>query len=112
MPIGEVIGLIESSPTKSCSLDPLPTDLLKRCLLVLAAPITNIFNLSLQSGTFPATLTHGIITPLLKRPSLDRTRLGNYHLVSNFSFLSKLIERAVLRLLTEHLSRFDLLPDH
>ena len=89
-----------------------PVEALLDCLSVLAAPITNIVNLSLQSGTFPATLKHGIIPPLLKKPSLDRTRLGNYHLVSNFSFLSKLIERAVLRLLTEHLSRFDLLPDH
>ena len=110
--VGEVTKLIESSPTKSCSLDPMPTHLLKKCLVVLSAPITDIINLSLSTGVFPSSLKHGIITPLLKKPSLDRNLLANYRPVSNLSFLSKLIERAVLMLLTEHLTKFNLLPDH
>ena len=59
------------------------------------------------------TVTVGEITELIeswdhhtapKKPSLDRSRLGNYRPVSNLSFLSKLIEI--------RLSRFNLLPDH
>jgi len=50
--VGEVIKLIESSSTKSCSLDPMPTHLLKKCLVVLATPITDIINLSLSTGVF------------------------------------------------------------
>nr|CAH0104286.1 unnamed protein product [Daphnia galeata] len=68
----EVTKLIESSPTKSCSLDPLPTQLLKNCLVVLVRPITDIINLSLSTGAFLSSLKHGIITPLLKKPNLDR----------------------------------------
>jgi hypothetical protein len=108
----EVTKLIESSPVKSCSLDPLPTQLLKKCLVVLVGPITDIINLSLSTGAFPSSLKHGIITPLLKKPTLDRNVLSNFRPVSNLSFLSKLIQRAVLMLLTEHLSKFSLLPVH
>ena len=108
----EVTKLIESSPSKSCSLDPLPTQLLKKCLVVLVGPITDIINLSLSTGAFPSSLKHGIITPLLKKTTLDRNVLSNFRPVSNLSFLSKLIERAVLMLLTEHLSKFSLLPVH
>ena len=112
LPTLEVTKLIESSPTKSCSLDPLPTQLLKKCLVVLLRPITNIINLSLSTGAFPSSLEHGTITPLLKKTTLDRNVLSNFHPVSNLSFLSKLIEKAFLMLLTEHLSKFSLLPVH
>jgi hypothetical protein len=108
--ITEVTKIIESSPTKSCSLDPLPTQLLQKCLVVLVRPITDIINLSFSTGAFPSSLKHGIITPLLKKTTLDRNVLGNFRPVSNLSFLSKQIERAVLMLLTEHLSKFCLLP--
>nr|CAH0104938.1 unnamed protein product [Daphnia galeata] len=69
-------------------------------------------SLSLSTGAFPSSLKHGIITPLLKKPTLDWNVLSNFLPVSNLSFLSKLIERAVLMLLTEHLSKFSLLPVH
>jgi hypothetical protein len=39
-------------------------------------------------------MKHAIVTPHLKKPSLDRNVLGNYRPVSNLSFLSKLIVRA------------------
>jgi hypothetical protein len=107
-----VTKLIESSPTKPCSLDPLPIQLLKKCLVVLVRPITDIINLFLSTGAFPSSLKHGIITPLLKQPTLDRNVLSNFRPVSNLSFLSKLIERAVLILLSEHLSKFCLLSVH
>ena len=62
----EVRKLIPTSPTKTCSLDPKPTSLLKSCVNVLLTPITNIINLSLKSGVFPDTLKLSHITPLLK----------------------------------------------
>jgi hypothetical protein len=49
--------------------------------------------------------------PLLKKPSLDPDDPNSYRLVSNFPFLSKLIERAVFIQLSDHLSRQKLLPD-
>ena len=52
----EVKKVILSSQDKSCDLDQLPTKLLKSCLDVLLTPITNIVNLSLESGSFPDVL--------------------------------------------------------
>ena len=78
----------------------------------LEVDVVALINLSLSTGAFPSSLKHGIITPLLKKPTLDWNVLSNFLPVSNLSFLSKLIERAVLMLLTEHLSNFSLLPVH
>ena len=49
----EVRKLILNSLSKTCDLDPIPTELLKSCLDVLLVPITQMVNLSLISGVFP-----------------------------------------------------------
>jgi len=36
-----------------------------------------------------------IVTPLLKKPGLDTADMGSYRSVSNLSFMSKVVERAV-----------------
>ena len=38
----EVRKIIINSPSKTCDLDPIPTELLKTCLYVLLVPITQI----------------------------------------------------------------------
>jgi retron-type reverse transcriptase len=52
-----------------------------------------IVNHSLATGQFPSDLRKAIITPILKKPSLDRQLLKSYRPVSNLPFLGKLIER-------------------
>ena len=49
----EVRKIINSSPTKSCSLDPWPTFLVKEYVDVLIKPITQMVNYSLSEGVFP-----------------------------------------------------------
>ena len=44
-----------------------------------------------------------MVRPLLKKPSLDLQLLKNYRPVSNLSFLSKVIEKAVSEELKSHL---------
>jgi endonuclease/exonuclease/phosphatase family metal-dependent hydrolase len=100
----EVSSLITSAPNKQCELDPIPTSLLKSCLGVLLPTITNIVNLSLASGVFPDQFKLSLITPLLKKPSLDKDCFANYRPISNLSFLSKLTERIVKSRLDEHLT--------
>ena len=87
MPVSEkmVKNFIMASPTKSCRLDPVPTFLLKKVLCPLVPTITKIVNLSLSTGTFPAGMKHAMVTPLLKKPTLDARDLGNYRPVSNLS---------------------------
>ena len=99
----EVASLILRCPTKSSPLDPIPTYLLKNLVDVLVAPITKIVNLSLSSGVFPDAMKLALVTPLLKKPNMDPDILSNYRPVSNLSFLSKLIERVVIKQLNAHL---------
>ena len=49
------------------------------------------------------------VTPLHKKPSLDRNSLKNYRPVSNLSFTSKLIEKVVANQLNEFISHEGLL---
>ena len=105
----EILNLISKSPNKQCDLDPIPTWLLKKCLPVLLSTITRIINMSLSSGNFPSAFKHSIVTPLLKKPSIDKENLSNYRPISNLSFLSKLTERIVKSRLTSHLESNSLL---
>ena len=59
----EVKRLILSSQDKSCDLDHCVPKLLKFCLDILLTPITNIVNLSLESGSSTDVLKVSHITP-------------------------------------------------
>ena len=100
----EVIKLIRQAPNKQCALDPIPMSLLKQCCHILAPVITDIVNLSLSTGVFPSQFKQAIITPLIKKPSLDREFMSNYRPISNLSFLSKLTERITKDRLHHHLA--------
>ncbi len=104
----EIKKLIMNCPNKSCTLDPIPTSLLKECLPDLLHIITSIVNKSLLEGCFPDELKTAHIRPLLKKHGLDHNALKNYRPVSNLSFLSKLIEKAVAIRLDNHLSENEL----
>ena len=101
--------LIASAPTKHCELDPIPTHLLKLVVSELSPLILRVINNSLQEGIFPDEFKTALVTPRLKKPSLDAECMNNYRPVSNLSFLSKTIERAVANQLTEHLRRNNLM---
>ena len=91
----EVLKIVKASSSASCTLDPIPTYLVKECLSELITPITNIVNLSLTTGIFPSKMKAALVRPLIKKPSLDADELRNYRPVSNLAFISKVIERAV-----------------
>jgi hypothetical protein len=61
--------------------------------------------MSLSSGTFPSVFKQSIVSPLLKKPSLNRDAMSNYRPISNLSFLSKLTERIVKDRMSEHLRK-------
>ena len=69
--------------------------------------ITRIVNLSLGS-LFPSFLKKSIISPLLKKLSLDPEVMNHYRPVSNLSSTSKVIEKAVAHQLNDHLATNDL----
>ena len=103
------VSLILSSPWKTCELDAFPTPLLLECLASLLPCITAVFNNSLVSGVFPSVYKSALVKSLLKKMSLNYDDLKNYRLVSNLSFLSKVLETIVLSQLNEHLNHNNLL---
>ena len=56
---------------KSCELDPIPTSLLLECLDTVLPAMISIINDSLKSGVFPSIYKSAIVTPLLKKPTLN-----------------------------------------
>ena len=91
--------MIEKTSNASCELDPIPMHMLKRCLSALLPTITGIINSSLTTGSFPNSLKLVHVRPLLKKPKLNSNELKNYKTVSNILYLSKLIEKAVVKIL-------------
>ena len=84
----DVRSVITKAPSKSCALDPLPTDVLKSFLPELLPFITALCNASLQQGCLPSSQRHAIITPRLKKPGADPADVQNYRPVSNLTFMS------------------------
>ena len=99
----EIETLIKQSASKSFSLDPIPTWLLKQCLDILLPIITKIVNLSLSSSHMPDNLKEAILIPLLKKYNLDYEILKNFRPISNLEYLAKLIEKVVAARVTEHM---------
>ena len=106
----DVRRVIMGSPTKSCSLDPIPTTILKECIDVLIVFLTAMCNASLTEGHLPQSQRHAVVTPLLKKLHLDQAELKNYRPVSNLSFMSKVVERMVADRLNQYLQVHDLMP--
>jgi hypothetical protein len=104
----DTIKLIKSCPSKSCSLDPIPTWLLKEVVNDLAPPITKLINTSLSTSVFPSSMKKALVTPLLKKQNLPTETLKNYRPVSNLSFVSKLTEKVVASQLSIHMSENEL----
>ena len=98
----EIRTLINKSPSKSCPLDPIPTFLLKDFLEELLPAITTIINASLNTASVPISFKKAVVTPLLKKQSLDPDVLGNYRPVSNLSLISKILEKVVAKRLSSH----------
>ena len=101
----DIADIIRQFPSKSCSLDTIPSWLVKRNLDILLPPITKIVNASLSTGTFPSALKESIITPVIKKNNADRNSLKNYRPVANLPFLSKVIEKAASRQVMDHVDR-------
>jgi hypothetical protein len=102
--LSEIHQLIFSSTDKQCSLDPIPTSLLKQCFNELGPIITNLVNLSLSEGIFPSSFKSALVRPLIKKPSLSVDDLNNYRPISNLNFVSKILEKIVALRVQSHLS--------
>ena len=100
----DVVKCIGQMSNASCMLDAHPTWLLKEHIKEHMPVLTRIVNESLGSGTFPTIAHRAIVTPLLKKSSLEKEVLKNYRPVSNLSFVAKLIEKCAANQFVNHLN--------
>ena len=105
-----VENVIQSATSTSCSLDPIPTTILKEFLPELLPFVSRMCNASLQEGILPLSQRHAIVTPRLKKPGSDASDVKNYRPISNLSFMSKVVERLVCQQLVRFLEKHNLLP--
>ena len=56
----------------------------------------------------PSVLKQAILTPILKKPSLDKDSLQNYHPIFNLAFISQMIKRVVDHEITAHVENNNL----
>ena len=96
--------IISSSAAKSCSLDPVPTSLVKENLEVLLPFLNRLCNASINEGCLPPSQKEAIVPPVLKKHGLDSSDMKNFRPVSNLSFMSKIVEKVVAKQLTEYLN--------
>ena len=102
----EIKKIIVSSSNSTCLLDVIPTTLLKKCIDILAEPITKMINNSLLEGNFPQPFKHASVRPLIKKFNLPKEELNNYRPISNLCFLSKILERVIFDRMTRHIQSF------
>ena len=58
--------------------------------------IARLANLSFTEGVSPNSYKSAIVTPMLKKPNVDRYDPANYRPISNLSNMSKLLKRLYL----------------
>jgi len=96
-------------------LDPIPTWLLKQLKDTLAPVISSLYNCSFQTDVLPAAQKQAIVLPRLKKPTLDSSKLSSLRLrrlISNLSFISKLVERVAANRFIRHTEGNALFPVH
>jgi len=77
-----------------------------RVVNLLTPYVTAIVNSSLSQGRPPESHELVIMSPRFKKTGLNTADIVNFRLVSNLSFLSKVVERAVARQLNSLLPRW------
>ena len=75
---------------------------------MLLPAFTNIVNLSMSSSTIPQQFKDAVVTPILKKASLNPAILKNYRPVSSLPYISKIVEKAASLQISSHLEKNDL----
>ena len=64
---GDILKIPNSSPTKTCDLDPIPTSPVKEYMNIVVTPIPNIIDYSLKERSFPNCFKTAYVTPPFSR---------------------------------------------
>ena len=93
-----------------CPLDPINVSKLGSAYEHLVPMVVAIINAFFVEGNFVVSEKHGLLQPYLKKIGLDVDNLGNFCPVTNLSYLSKIVERAMLEQLVPFLEEVGAIP--
>ena len=96
-------------PGKASGYDKLPIKIVKDCSDVLAFPLTELINKSLETSTFPNIEKIAKVTPIFKNGT--KSSFDNYRPISILPVFSKLLEGTVHRQLYSYLEENNFLTD-
>ena len=99
--------ILGSKPT-TFQTDPIPSAFIKENLDMLLPLLLRIINHSITVGSFNKFWKFSTIVPLQKKVGNDMS-LANYLPVNNLLFLSKIVEKAILKQLQSHIDEHQLL---
>ena len=107
----EILNIIKKMNPTTSIMDPCNTGFLLKFKDIIVDAITTITNQSLTTEEFLDDWKVAAVGPLIKDPNIG-TEFKNYRLISNLSFLSKIIEKAAQVQLQKHFDEQSLLPNH
>ena len=109
--VEEVHRIVTSLPmNKSLGPDKISACVLKDCLPVILGPLTDIFNCSILTSTFPDNWKEAEVIPILKDG--DHERAANNRPLSLLAIASKVLERIVLNQFSAYLTKNNHLTSH
>ena len=88
-----------------CSLDPINISKITSAFDSAAPFVASIINQIFVECTFVKSEKLALLRPLLKKAGLDVEDMNNYRPISNLTFLSKIVERAILDQLLPYLEQ-------
>ena len=107
----EVLNILNSlDGNKSTGPDEIPVKLLKLIALLIAKPLSELFNKSLAEGRCPSRFKEANIKTIFKNKGSPSDHKC-YRPISILSALSKIFEKIVYRNIYEHATEYSLLTD-
>jgi hypothetical protein len=92
----DVIDVLKAlNTTKATGPDEIHPRVLREASHVLGKPLAKLFNLSIQTGTFPTMWKRANVTPIHKKDSTSE--VSNYRPISLISCLGKVMERCIFK---------------
>jgi len=106
----EVYNIIMSMKNKKSSKAEVPINVLKHVSQLISPVIAHTVNLSLATGSFPASLKVARVTPIPKEG--DPTNVNNYRPISVLPLMSKIFEKVAYRQLYKYLEQNNILSEN